>query len=77
MIPPGSYRQFKDQPITDYYDLHGQYVPELRETMTTIKEWRDVQLMIPFRFQSPRYTRGRMAILGDAAHSVHPMAGEG
>ncbi|MBM7633618.1 FAD-dependent oxidoreductase [Geomicrobium sediminis] len=76
-IPPGSYREYKEQPITSYYDLHTTYVPGLKDTMTTITSWRDVQLMIPYQFQSPHYVVDNKVILGDAAHSVHPMAGEG
>lgn len=77
LIPAGEYREMKEQDIALFHKKYTELLPELEGYVTQIKDWREIQLMIPVHFHANRYVQDNIAILGDAAHSVHPMAGEG
>lgn len=51
--------------------------PEMTGYVDQIQDWNQIELMVPQRHNANIYAHGHLAILGDAAHSVHPMAGEG
>jgi 2-polyprenyl-6-methoxyphenol hydroxylase-like FAD-dependent oxidoreductase len=77
LIPAGEYRQLKEKGVSFFHEKYMELSPELQGYVTQIKDWKDIQLMIPVHFHADRYVQDNMALLGDAAHSVHPMAGEG
>ncbi|HWO96009.1 MAG TPA: NAD(P)/FAD-dependent oxidoreductase [Bacillus sp. (in: firmicutes)] len=77
LIPAGEYKEMKERGIAFFHKKYTELLPELEGYVTQIKDWKEIQLMIPVHFHADRYVQDNMVILGDAAHSVHPMAGEG
>ncbi len=77
LIRPEEYKQFRKQSIDYLYRAYTQLYPPLEGYVQEIVAWKDVQLMIPLRHNARQYTQKCFALIGDAAHSVHPMAGEG
>ncbi|SDN34407.1 FAD-dependent oxidoreductase [Alkalicoccus daliensis] len=77
LIKPGEYNRMKKEGLHTFTDPFIQFEPELKDYVTQIASWKQIQLMIPIRHNIHEYVQGNAAIIGDAAHAVHPMAGEG
>ncbi|WP_027954747.1 FAD-dependent oxidoreductase [Halobacillus kuroshimensis] len=77
LIKAGDYKKIKELGLEHLYKAYSELEPELAEGVRAIQDWKTVQLMIPFTYHVDKYYSGNLAILGDAAHTVHPMAGEG
>ncbi|MGD6840811.1 FAD-dependent oxidoreductase, partial [Bacillus thuringiensis] len=45
--------------------------------MNKIEDWKKIQLMVPLKYHADTYVKDHLALIGDAVHTVHPMAGEG
>ena len=77
LIPAGTFKQFKERGIEALHQAYLALCPDLDGYVQQLTDWKKIQLMIPVAYHAPRYTEGRFALIGDAAHAVHPMAGEG
>lgn len=77
LIKAGAYKSMKEQGLEYFHQAYAELCPDLKEHVKEIQSWKDVQLMIPTMYHVEKYVQDNMVLLGDAAHAVHPMAGEG
>ncbi|MET3504120.1 FAD-dependent oxidoreductase [Halalkalibacter oceani] len=76
-IRPGEYKQLKQAGPQAVHEHYARLEPRLDGYVQTVTDWKEIQLMVPVRQTVSRYFRSNLIVIGDAAHSVHPMAGEG
>lgn len=77
LIKKEEYKEMKREGLDSFYRCYTRLKPELDGYVQDITTWKDIQLMVPSRHNANRYTGGNCALMGDAVHTVHPMAGEG
>ncbi|MDN4523714.1 FAD-dependent oxidoreductase [Fictibacillus fluitans] len=77
LIKPGELKEMKNIGLSSFYEAYTDFLPSLKGYVDQIDSWNKIQLMIPFRHHASRYVKQNKILIGDAAHTVHPMAGEG
>jgi 2-polyprenyl-6-methoxyphenol hydroxylase-like FAD-dependent oxidoreductase len=77
LIPAGEYKELRKKPIEYFHELYIELCPEMAGYVNQIASWKTIQLMVPIAYHTNHYVKGNKALIGDAVHTVHPMAGEG
>jgi len=77
LIRPDEYKAMRTEGLSRFSREYIRLYPAMDGYVQRLESWKQIQLMIPFRYNAERYVRDNLAIVGDAAHNVHPMAGEG
>ncbi|MBP3953275.1 FAD-dependent oxidoreductase [Bacillus suaedae] len=77
LIKDGEYPQVKKKGLDFIQSEFKELAPELGEYVSELNDWKKIQLMTPISYQASIYGKGRFAIIGDAAHAIHPIAGQG
>ncbi|RBW69510.1 FAD-dependent oxidoreductase [Bacillus taeanensis] len=77
LIKPEEYKQMRREGLESFYKIFHELMPEMKGYVDQIRSWKKIQLMIPVRHNVSKYVKDNCLLMGDAAHSVHPMAGEG
>ena len=75
LIKKSEYKEMKRGGLDSFYRYYTRLKPELDGYVQHITAWKEIQLMVPTRHNAARYTAGNCALMGDAVHTVHPIAG--
>ena len=77
-IPSGGFRDVGRAGLPEWIDRLLRTVPALAPIAGPLRESQHgVQVLSAWRFNAPAPTRPGVVLLGDAAHCVHPMVGQG
>lgn len=77
-IPAGQYKKFRQQGIENLHDFITDLEPRLkRELSESVTDWSGVALLDIFTARVPLWYRDGMVLLGDAAHTITPVMGQG
>ncbi|MGC0341223.1 FAD-dependent oxidoreductase [Streptomyces sp. SLBN-8D4] len=77
-IPVGSFREVGRAGVAGWTEGILRTMPAFDAIAEPLKDCLEtVQVLSAWRFVAPRWSRPGFALLGDAAHCVHPMVGQG
>ena len=77
-IPAGGYRNVRNKEIEYLHDFIIDLEPGIaKEVRENVKDWKSVALLDIFTAKVPKWSIDGMTLLGDAAHTITPVMGQG
>lgn len=77
VIRPGGYPEAREAGVGPIRDFVSGHVPWLAARVAELREWRQVTLLNVEIARVPRWHRDGLLLLGDAAHVISPVGGNG
>ncbi len=77
-IPVGGYKTFRNKGIGNLQEFIIDLEPELTEVVRdNLTDWKDIALLDIFTARVPQWSIDGMTLLGDSAHTITPVMGQG
>jgi 2-polyprenyl-6-methoxyphenol hydroxylase-like FAD-dependent oxidoreductase len=76
-VGPRSFDSVKKEGLTSFRAEVVQAAPEMADAFTGVEAWTKMAYFTPSFIQVDRWVGNGIALLGDAAHTFHPHAGQG
>jgi 2-polyprenyl-6-methoxyphenol hydroxylase-like FAD-dependent oxidoreductase len=76
-VGPRSFDSVKKEGLTSFRAEVVQAAPEMADAFTGVEAWTKMAYFTPSFIQVERWVGNGIALLGDAAHTFHPHAGQG
>ncbi|WP_160036904.1 FAD-dependent monooxygenase [Paenibacillus sp. An7] len=77
-IAKGEYKELRKKPIETFHDHVCKLEPELEGIVQeNIRSWSDTVLLDIFTAEVPQWSRDGLVLIGDSAHTVSPILGQG
>ncbi|BFT74202.1 FAD-dependent monooxygenase [Paenibacillus sp. P36] len=77
-IAKGAYQEFRKQDISVFYDTVCRLEPQLDGIVQQhIQSWKDTVLLDIFTAEVSQWSRDGLVLIGDSAHTVSPILGQG
>jgi len=76
-VGPRTFDSVKKQGLASFRAEVVQAAPEMADAFTGVEAWTKMAYFTPSYIQVNRWVGNGIALLGDAAHSFHPHAGQG
>ncbi|MFQ3243615.1 MAG: 2-polyprenyl-6-methoxyphenol hydroxylase-like FAD-dependent oxidoreductase [Arenicella sp.] len=77
-IPSGGYKTFKEEGVENLKKLIIELEPSLEQIVNDqIKDWKGISLLDIFIAHVDEWSRDGLVLMGDAAHTITPMMGQG
>ncbi len=77
VIRPGGYAEAREAGVAPIRDFVSAHVPWLAARVAELREWGQVTLLNVEIARVPRWHRDGLLLLGDAAHVISPVGGNG
>ncbi|AXU16733.1 FAD-dependent oxidoreductase [Streptomyces clavuligerus] len=77
-IPKGGLRDLRAQGLTALHQRLDRLAPELSDSVRTVVDsWSETSMLDIFTTVVPRWSRPGLVLMGDAAHTLTPILGQG